>query len=315
MNVHRRAKTCPASRALLVRRVLLEGWTRELAAQALGVSARTVWKWLRRYEREAEAGLQDRSSRPIRIPRRTPERLRRRIVELRGKRLMGREVAEAVGLPRSTVSRILRQAGLGRLRSLEPPEPVQRYELPHPGDLLHADIKKLGRIVGGVGHRITGNRQWRKRRRSPGWEYVYVCVDDHSRLCFSETLAAEDKETAAGFITRALLWFQASGITPQRLLTDNGKVFKSHLFRAVCGHFGVRQSFTRPYRPRTNGKAERFIQTMLREWAYRRPYRTSGERRRRFPRWLHYYNFHRRHSSLGDRPPASRVNNLLSPNS
>ena len=311
MNVHRRAKTCPESRALLVRRVLLEGWTRQETAEGLGISVRTTSKWLRRYRLEGAAGLQDRSSRPLRIPNSTPERVRRRVLELRGKRLMGREVAELLGLPRSTVGRILRKAGVGRLRSLEPPEPVVRYELPHPGDLLHVDIKKLGRIAPGfIGHRITGDRSRRARRI--GWEHVYVCIDDHSRLGYVEPLNAEDKQDAAAFLERAFTWFRSNGITPRRLLTDNGRVFRSDLVRAVCDRFNVRQSFTRPYRPRTNGKAERFIQTLLREWAYRRPYRSSAERRRRLPQWLHYYNFHRRHSSLGDRPPASRVNNLLS---
>lgn len=215
---------------------------------------------------------------------------------------MGREVAEALGRPRSTVGRILRRAGLGRLRSLEPPDPVVRYELPRPGDLLHVDIEKLARIAPGlVGHRITGDRS--RRARGIGWEYVYVCVDDHSRLGYVEPLNVEDKQDTAAFLERAFLLFRSVGITPRRLLTDNGRVFRSDLVRAVCDRFAVRQSFTRPYRPRTNGKAARFIQTLLREWTYRRPYRSSAERSRCLPRWLHYYNFHRRHSSLGDRPP------------
>lgn len=312
MNLHRRAKTCPASRALLVRRVLEEGWTADRGADAAGVSRRTARKWIRRFRLEGESGLQDRSSRPLSVPRRTPERVRGRIVELRGKRLVCREISSTVCLPRSTVSRILRIHGLGRLLPLEPPPPIHRYELPEPGDLLHADIKKLGRIVGGAGHRATGNRQWKKRRKPPGWEYVYVCVDDHSRLSYSEDLSAEDKETAAGFIERAFVWFVAQGVTPRRLMTDNGKVFTSQLFGETCERFGVRQKFTKPYHPRTNGKAERFIQTLLREWAYRRTYRSSRQRLARFSGWLHHYNFHRRHSALGDRPPASRVNNLIS---
>ncbi len=311
MNLHRRARTCPESRALLVRRVLEEGWTRQRTAGALGISERTTSKWLRRFRLEGSVGLLDRSSRPRRSPRRTGEVLRERIIELRGGRLMGREVAETMGLPRSTVGRILRQAGLGRLKSLEPPEPVVRYEVPHPGDLLHVDIKKLGRIEGGPGHRIHGDR--RTRKRGVGWEHVYVCVDDHSRLSYVEPLEAESKQDASCFLQRAFSWFSSHGVTPRRLLTDNAKVFKSDPFRSVCQSFAVSQSFTRPYRPRTNGKAERFIQTMLREWAYRRAYSSSAERRGQLSSWLRYYNFHRRHSSLGDLPPASRVNNLLSP--
>jgi len=232
------------------------------------------------------------------------------VLELRQRRLTGREISETIGLPRATVSRILRQNGVARLRSLQPSEPPRRYEHERPGDLLHIDIKKLGRIVGGPGHRVHGDRA--RRSRGVGWEHVYVCVDDHSRLSYVEPLEAEDKETAAGFLDRAIAWFRASGIQPRRLLTDNGKVFRSDSFREICERFSVRQRFTRPYRPRTNGKAERFIQTMIREWAYRRPYSSSAKRRRALPRWLHYYNFHRQHSSLGGKPPASRVNNLLS---
>ena len=312
MNMHSRAKTTPRSRALLVTRVEAEGWSRQQAAQAFGLSVRRVATWLRRYREEEWAGLQDRSSRPRHSPFRTSESVRQRILQLRQRRLTGQEIAATTGVPRATVSRILRHNGVGRLRALAPPEPVRRYEHPNPGDLLHIDIKKLGRIVGGVGHRITGDR--RRKKRKAGWEHVYVCVDDHSRLSYVESLRAEDKHNAAAFLERALLWYQARGICPKRLLTDNGKVFKSLPWRAVCHRFSIRQSFTRPYRPCTNGKAERFIQTMLREWAYRRPYPSSAQRRRALPRWLHYYNLHRRHSALGNRPPASRVNNVLSRN-
>jgi transposase InsO family protein len=232
------------------------------------------------------------------------------VFELRQRRLTGLEIAQTVGLPKSTVGRLLRQGGVGRLRALEPPTPIQRYELPAPGDLLHIDIKKLGRIVGGPGHRAHGDRTVRKR--GAGWEHVYVCIDDHSRLSYVEPLRAEHRDVAAGFLDRAIAWFKASGIQPKRLLTDNGFVFKSHVFRAVCQNAGIKQSFTKAYRPRTNGKAERFIQTMLREWAYRRSYSSSAKRRHALPQWLHYYNFHRQHSSLGGKAPVSRVNNLFS---
>jgi transposase InsO family protein len=310
MNVHSRAKTNPRSRELLIRRVQAEGWSRRKAAEAFGLSIRTAAKWLRRFRLEGTVGLQDRPSRPHRSPQQTPEVLRGRVFELRLKRLTGLEIAQTVGLPRSTVSRILRKGGMGRLRSLQPPEPPRRYEHEKPGDLLHIDIKKLGRIVGGPGHRIHGDRTTRKR--GAGWEHVYVCVDDHSRLSYVEPLRNEDAHTAAGFLERAIAWYRASGIQPQRLLTDNAKVFSSVPFEAILQNASIRHGFTRAYRPRTNGKAERFIQTMLREWAYRRSYPSSAKRRRALPRWLHHYNFHRLHSSLGYKPPASRVNNLFS---
>ena len=310
MNAHSRAKTNPRSRELIVQRVQAEGWSRRKAAEALGLSVRTVSKWLRRYREEGLAGLPDRTSRPHSSPTRTSEILRKRVLELRQKRLVGREISETIGLPRATVSRILRKAGVGRLRSLEPPEPPNRYEHAHPGDLLHIDIKKLARIVGGPGHRIHGDR--RKKKRGVGYEHFFVCIDDHSRLSYVEALKAEDKQTAAGFLQRAIAWYRASGIQPRRLLTDNGRVFTSRPFNEVLAQAFIRHGFTRPYRPRTNGKAERFIQTMLREWAYRRSYSSSAKRRRALPRWLHYYNFHRQHSSLGGKPPVSRVNNLFS---
>ena len=310
MNAHSRAKTNPRSRELIVQRVQAEGWSRREAVEALGLSLRTVAKWLRRHREEGLLGPRDRTSRPRSSPRRTSESLRRRVLDLRQQRFVGREISETIGLPRATVGRILRKAGVARLRSLQPPEPPNRYEHEHPGDLLHIDIKKLARIVGGPGHRIHGDRS--RRKSGVGWEHVYVCVDDHSRLSYVEPLRREDKQTAAGFLDRALAWYRASGIEPRRLLTDNGGVFKSDLFRAVCNRSQLRQSFTKVYRPRTNGKAERFIQTMLREWAYRRSYSSSAKRRRALPRWLHYYNFHRQHSSLGGKPPVSRVNNLFS---
>jgi transposase InsO family protein len=311
MNAHSRAKTTPRSRELLVGRVQTEGWSRREAATAFGLSVRTAAKWLRRFRKEGMAGLQERSSRPHSSPRRTSETLRMRVLELRRKRLTGREISETIGLPRATVSRVLRQSGMGRLRSPEPPEPPNRYEHKHPGDLLHIDIKKLARIVGGPGHRIHGDRTTRKR--GAGWEHVYVCVDDHSRLSYVEPLKAENKQVAAGFLQRAIAWYRASGIQPRRLLTDNGGVFSSGPFQEICKRASLRHGFTRPYRPRTNGKAERFIQTMLSEWAYRRSYSSSAKRRHALPRWLHYYNFHRQHSSLGGKPPVSRVNNLFSP--
>jgi transposase InsO family protein len=310
MNAHSRAKSNPFSRELTIQRVQAEGWSRREAAEALSLSVRTVAKWLRRYREEGLPGLRDRTSRPRSSPTATSEILRRRVLELRQQRLVGREISETIGLPRATVSRILRKAGSGRLRSLQPPEPPNRYELPNPGDLLHIDIKKLARIVGGPGHRIHGDRT--RKKRGVGYEHIYVCIDDHSRLSYVEPLKAENKDTATGFLERAIAWYRASGIQPRRLLTDNGKVFTSRTFNEILDRASIRHTFTRRYCPRTNGKAERFIQSMLREWAYRRSYSSSAKRRRALPRWLHYYNFHRQHSSLGGKPPVSRVNNLFS---
>lgn len=277
MNVHSRAKTHPRSRELIVHRVQAEGWSRREAAEALGLSVRTVAKWLRRFRLEGITGLLDRTSRPRSSPKATSEILRRRVLELRHKRLTGLQIAQTVGLPKSTVGRLLRQGGLGRLRALSPPEPVRRYEMATPGELLHIDIKKLARIVGGPGHRIHGDRT--RQKSGVGYEHVYVCIDDYSRLSYVEALKAEHRDVAAGFLDRAIAWFKASGIQPRRLLSDNGFVFKAHVFSNVCHTAGIRQCFTKPYRPRTNGKAERFIQTMLREWAYRRSYSSSAKRR------------------------------------
>jgi transposase InsO family protein len=214
------------------------------------------------------------------------------------------EIATRLQLGRSTVARLLQRRGLARLRSLERPVRVRRYEWPHPGDLLHLDVKKLGRIAR-VGHRITGDR--RGQLKGAGWEYVHVAIDDASRLVYVEVLADEDAATATAFLWRALGWLRRHGIRVRRLMTDNAFAYRSHLFTGLCQRYGLRQLHTRPYTPRTNGKAERFIQTLLREWAYRRPYATSAVRTRALGGWLHYYNWHRRHSSLHGEPPVSRL--------
>jgi transposase InsO family protein len=239
------------------------------------------------------------------------ERVARRILDLRRKRLTAVALSETTGIPRSTIGRLLRRERLSRYRDLLPKEPVLRYEHPRPGDLLHMDTKKLGRIKG-IGHRITGDR--RSRNRGIGWEFVHVAIDDHSRLAYVEVLADELAVTTAGFLKRAVAYFEGHGITIRRTLTDNGGNYRSKILKAYCEEREIRQRFTRPYRPRTNGKAERFIQTLLRQWAYRRPYSSSKKRSALLPRWLHFYNHHRKHSSLGGRPPFSRVNNLVSTN-
>jgi len=289
----------------MVERVLRLGWAVEDVAQAAAVSERTVYRWIARYRAEGREGLRDRSCRARRIARRTPEGRAARIERLRRRqRLTGAQIAVRVGMPRSTVAAVLKRRGLERLSRLEPKPPVVRYERERPGDLLHLDIKKLGRFRR-VGHRITGDR--RRRHRRGGWEFAHVCIDDHSRLAYVEVLADETAPTAVAFLRRALRWFRRHGIQAQRILTDNGGCYVSNTFRLTCTELGVRHLRTRPYRPETNGKAERFIQTLLREWAYRRPYRTSNQRMKQLAPWLGYYNEQRPHGALAGLPPQSRI--------
>lgn len=302
MDLHSGARTCPASRALLIQRITVEGWAVAAAAAAAGISVRTAYKWRAR-ARQGEA-LRDRSSRPHRSPRETPEPWRKLILELRCSRLTGAQIAARLKLRRSTVARVLKRAGLARLRSLEPAAPVVRYEWSRPGDLLHLDVKKLGKI-GRVGHRIHGDRT--TRVRGIGWEYVHVAIDDYSRVAYVEVLPNELGVTTALFLRRALGWFRSQGIRVRRILSDNGSGYVSKLFRARCACERVRHLRTRPYRPQTNGKAERFIQTLLREWAYVRPYPTSSRRRAGLPPWLDRYNLRRPHGSLHGQPPFSRL--------
>jgi transposase InsO family protein len=312
MDIHQNARTTPWSRAEIVTRVLEGPPPVRWVAEDVGVSERTVRKWLARYRSEGAAGLQDRSCRPHRAPRTTPAAVVAEVVALRGQRWTGARIAPAVALSRATVGRLLRRLGLARLRPGGPAEPVQRYERQRPGELLHVDIKKLGRIAG-LGHRITGER--RHRARGSGWEYVHVAIDDCSRVSYAEVLLDERGVTVAAFLRRAIKWFARRGVRIERVLSDNGSGYRSHIVAAACRALAVAQRWTRPYRPQTNGKAERFIQTLLREWAYGRPYTSSLERQAALPRWLHYYNWHRQHGSLQGRPPISRVipaDNLLS---
>lgn len=304
MDLHSRALTCPGSRALLVQRVTVEGWTVTAAAEALGVSRRTAHKWLARYRFAGLTGLRDRSSRPRNIPRATPVEWRELIVRLRGYRMTGARIALLLRLPRATVARVLKRAGLERLKFLEPQEPIRRYEWSRPGDLLHVDIKKLARI-GAVGHRIHGDRQ--RRKRGLGWEFVHVVVDDYTRLAYVEVLPNETGATTVAFLRRALAWYRSHGIRVERVLSDNGSAYKSHRFTAFCRAYGMRHIRTRPYRPCTNGKVERFIQTLLREWAYAIPYSSSRARTADLVRWLSFYNQRRPHGSLHGRPPISRL--------
>lgn len=304
MRLHPNAKTTPYTRAQIVERVLRLGWAVSDVAQAAAVSERTVYRWIARYRAEGGEGLWDRPCRARRL-RQTPAGRAARIERLRRRqRLTGAEIAARVGMPRSTVAAVLKRRGLERLSRLEPRPPVVRYERERPGELLHLDTKKLGRFRR-IGHRITGDR--RRRHRRGGWEFVHVCVDDHTRLAYVEVLADETAETAASFLHRAIRWLRRRGIQPERVLTDNGGCYVSHAFRGACGELGVRPLRTRPYRPETNGKAERFIQTLLHEWAYKRPYRTSNQRIRQLGPWLRYYNQQRPHGALAGRPPQSRV--------
>lgn len=305
MRLHRNAKTTPKGRALLVARVTELGWPVVRAAHASGVSTRTAYKWLARYRREGHDGLHDRASAPHRRPRRTRARVEQWILGLRaGRRLSGPAIAWRTGIPRATVGNVLRRHGLGRLPPLAAPPPVRRYERARPGELLHMDTKALGRITY-VGHRITGDR--RQRPRGVGWEHVHVCVDDATRLAYVEVLPTLERPDAIGFFERALGWFAARGVAGTSVMTDNGSAYRSRAFAAVCAARGLRHIRTRPYTPRTNGKAERFIQTLLREWAYRTAYATSARRRQALGPWLRYYNHRRPHTALGYRPPITRL--------
>jgi transposase InsO family protein len=304
MKLHRNAKTTPSSRLLLVRRVLYEGWSYPDAAEGAGVSERTVAKWVRRFRLAGIAGLEDGSSGPGTPAHQTPAWAVTLIQWLREQHgLPAWAIGRALHIPRSTVSVWLRRLGLNR-RPVTPPVPIQRYEWPAPGDMIHVDIKALGRI-GCVGHRIHGDR--RQASRGIGWEYVHVAVDDHSRIAYVEILANQLGATCAAFLERAVAWFGTRGIRVRRVLSDNGSGYLSRPFRTACETLAVRHRRTRPYTPRTNGKAERFIQTLLREWAYTMPYETSAERRRALRPFLAYYNRRRPHASLEYEPPWSRL--------
>ena len=303
MELHKNARTCPASRLLLVQRIL-GGMPVTGAASAAGVSRRTALKWKRRFTEAGEAALVDRSSRPHRMPRQAhPDRVQE-VLRLRKRRGAGPQIAARVGLSSATVARILARHDLSRLKNLDPKEPVVRYQRDRPGELIHVDIKKLGRI-GRIGHRIHGDRTMRVR--GIGWEFVHVAIDDASRLAYAEVLPNERSPSSTGFLRRSVAWFQSRGVEVQAVMSDNGSCYVSHRFKATCQRLKLRHLRTRPYRPRTNGKAERFIQTLLREWAYKRPYSTSAQRTDRLPRYLNRYNFRRPHAALNKRTPAQRL--------
>ena len=323
MNLHANAKLGPKGRLVICRRVIEQGWSLTEAAEAAGVSERTAGKWVRRYRTQGEAGLLDRSSAPHRVHNATvPERVEA-IAALRRLRLTGPEIAETLGMATSTVSAVLRRIGLGKLSRLEPAEPARRYERSRPGELLHIDVKKLGRIEGGAGHRFLGRQAKRNperrdadglARKSVGWERVHVCVDDATRLAYVEVLPDEKARTAIGFLHRALAFYRSHGIAVERVMTDNGPAYVSIAHAVACRSLGVRHIRTRSYRPQTNGKAERFIRTMLAEWAYAAVYGSSAERARALSGWLERYNFTRRHGALGHRPPIQRLRELTGNN-
>lgn len=320
MKIHANARSCPQSRRLLVDRIESEGWSLAQAAAAAGISRRTAAKWLARWRSEGEAGLVDRSSAPRQVTRRTPADRQAAIEALRRVRMTAAEIAEVLSMALSTVSAVLRRIGLGKLSRLDPVEPANRYERKRPGELIHVDIKKLGRISGGLGKRWTDqmrNHHTPRRRdasgvdrKTVGWEFVHVCVDDATRLAYVEVLDDEKGATAAAFLGRAVGWFASMGITVERVISDNGACYRSHVHAHTCRQLAVRHLFTRPYRPRTNGKAERFIKTLTERWAYGAIFGSSTERTAALAGWLNHYNYTRPHGSLSHKPPAARLAEL-----
>jgi transposase InsO family protein len=313
MNIHKNARLTPIGRERLVQ-AILSGQTPEAAAHTAGVCPRTARKWLGRFKAEGRAGLMDRSSRPKRLYRPTPAAVVKQVEVLRRQRFTGKHIAADLEVSPATVSRILRRLGLNRMRDLEPAEPVRRYEREHPGDMIHIDIKKLGRFDK-VGHRITGDRTGQSNSRGVGWEFVHVCIDDHSRVAFSQIKPDEKADSAVPFLKAAVAYYKSLGVTVTRVMTDNGSCYRAFAFRDACRDLGLKHIRTKPYTPKTNGKAERFIQTALREWAYALAYPTSDHRADQLPVWLHRYNWQRPHGGIKSQTPISRLglvgNNLL----
>ena len=319
MKLHRNAALSWRGRRQLAERVVVEGWTLRAAAEAAGASVRCARKWVGRYRLEGESGLVDRSSAPRHVANRTPAERVEAIVALRCLRFTAAEIADTLEMALSTVSGVLRRLGLGRLSRIGLEQPI-RYERSRPGELVHVDVKRLGRIQGGAGKRVSGGLRKHynytrvdaegRRRQTVGWEFVHIAIDDHSRLAYAEVLPDEKTQTAIGFLRRARAYYARYGITVERLLTDNGPAYVSALHALACRALGIRHLRTRPYRPQTNGKAERFIRTLLAGWAYGAVYGSSEERTRALDGWLWHYNHRRRHSALGRQPPVSRTNLL-----
>jgi transposase InsO family protein len=318
MKMHANARLSLKGRELLIARVQNAGWSLSAAAEAAGISDRTARKWVARYRAEGCDGLLDRSSAPAVVANRTEDRRVEVIAALRRLRMTGAEIAETLGMALSTVSGILTRIGLGKLGRIGL-EPAQRYERARPGELIHIDVKKLGRIHDGAGHRITARRgrytgmrtdAEGARRQIVGWEYVHVAIDDATRLAYVEVLADEKASTAVGFLRRALRHYASYGITVERLITDNGSAYRSTIHAIACRTLSIRHLRTRPYRPQTNGKAERFIRTMLAGWAYGAIYRNSTERNAALTGWIDFYNRRRPHGALSHKPPLARLNEL-----
>jgi transposase InsO family protein len=313
MNIHNNARLTPIGRERLAQ-LVLSGQTPKAVSEAAGVCPRTVRKWVERYRREGLAGLRDRSSRPHHLYQPTRPEIVEEVERLRRQRYTGKQIAAKAGVSPATVSRILRRLGLNKMSALEPAEPVCRYEHQHPGELIHIDIKKLGKI-NGVGHRITGDRRGQSNGRGTGWEFTHVCIDDNSRIAFARVMADEKKKSAVAFLRAAVAYYESLGVRIQRVMTDNGSCYKSFAFARACKRLGLKHIRTKPYTPKTNGKAERFIQTALREWAYAQAYHHSDQRTAELPIWLHRYNWHRPHGGIDDKTPISRLglagNNLL----
>jgi transposase InsO family protein/transposase len=319
MKLHANAALSLTQRRRMVLRVIEQGWTIKAAAAAAETSQKTCGKWVSRYRADRECGLLDRSSAPEHVANRTDEQRIEAIAALRRLRFSGPEIAELFGMAVSTVSGILTRIGMGRLGRLGL-EPVERYERERPGELIHIDVKKLGRIKGGAGKRVTGARRHHqlaitdaagRRRKTAGWDYVHVAIDDATRIAYAEVLPDEKASTAVAFLGRALTFYARHGITVERVMTDNGSAYRSAIHGLACRALGIRHLRTRAYRPQTNGKAERFIRTMLGGWAYGAIYGTSQERTAALDGWLFTYNHHRRHRSIGRQPPITRLNNLL----
>lgn len=312
MNTHKNARLTFVRRLEMVQEMTLQQVPIAHIARDYGVTEATARKWLGRFLAEGEPGLMDRSSRPARSPRAIAPRTALTILELRRKRMTQGRIAQYLAVSKATVSRVLNRAGLARLKDLEPAEPVLRYEHDRPGDLIHLDTKKLGRIER-IGHRITGRGPG--QMEGAGWETLFVAIDDHARIAFTDMYPDETQESACQFLHNTYAYYRSLGVKPTAILTDNGSAFRSKTFRAACQELGLKQRFTRPYRPQTNGKAERFIQSALREWAYGFVYSHSTERTAMLDRWLHHYNWHRPHQGIGGLAPMSRLktvrNNLL----
>ena len=306
MDTHKNASLTPKGREAMTRSVVEGGLSKAVAARQFNTTPKTVAKWVDRFQAEGPAGLMDRSSRPHSSPGQTPPAACAAVEALRRQRHIGAQIAAEVGVSVATVSRILKRLGLNRLSALEPAEPVRRYERVAPGEIIHIDIKKLGKF-NRIGHRITGDRTGQSNTRGVGWEYVHLAIDDHSRLAYSEILPDEKRGSCLRFLFNALRFFRSLGVRVERVMTDNGSSFRSRRSAKALRRLKIKHLRTKPYTPKTNGKAERFVQTSLREWAYAHAYDTSEQRAAQLPSWLHRYNWHRPHGSIGSKPPISRL--------